>query len=128
MLMMVCVFVGFAKILLRFFVKSLFTTERAEVIGLPVVLGLASGGGGVNIHAADGIMYSSCHWWSPLLPILRYLLRIEKSQIAYIQSGLHAHCHREHEQVNVHRGEDNDQHGVGSEGRPDFDAGGFNRT
>ncbi|MDP1714924.1 MAG: hypothetical protein Q8L41_09275 [Anaerolineales bacterium] len=52
---MVNVFVGFAKIFFRVLVKSLLATERAEIIGLPVVFGLASGGRGVNVHAADGI-------------------------------------------------------------------------
>lgn len=41
-LMMVCVFVGFTKILLRFLVEGLLTTKRAEIIGLSFVFGRAS--------------------------------------------------------------------------------------
>ena len=61
MLMMVCVLVGFAEIFLGVLVEGFLAAERAEVVGLPVVLGCASGGGRVNIHAADGIMYGCCH-------------------------------------------------------------------
>jgi len=61
MLMVVFVLIGFAKILLRLLVEGLLTTERAKVIGLSFVLGCASGGRGINVHVADGIMYCSRH-------------------------------------------------------------------
>jgi len=37
------------------------------------------------------------------------MLPIDKSQIAYMLSGLHVHGHGRHEQVNVHAGENYDQ-------------------
>ena len=61
MLMMVCVLVGFAQVLLRLFVEGFLATERAEVVGLAFILRCASGGGGINVHAAYGIVYCSCH-------------------------------------------------------------------
>jgi len=67
---MMCVFVGFAKIFLGFLVESLLATERTEVIGLTLILGCASGGCGGNVHAADGIMYCSCHGYLLLLDII----------------------------------------------------------
>jgi len=64
---MVCVFVRFSKILLRFLVEGFLTTERAKIISLPFILRCASSGCGVNIHAANGIMYCSCHRLSPFV-------------------------------------------------------------
>lgn len=58
---MVRVFVGVTKIFFRVRIKRLLTAGRTEIIGLPLVLGCASGGGGVNVHSANGIMYCSCH-------------------------------------------------------------------
>jgi hypothetical protein len=58
--MVVSVFVV-SKILFRLLFESLLASERAKVIGLPVVFGLASGGGGINIHAAYGVMYGCYH-------------------------------------------------------------------
>ena len=57
--MLVCVFVGFAEIFLRLFIKRLLTTKRAEVIGLSFVFGRASGGRGVNVHMTNRIVYGS---------------------------------------------------------------------
>ena len=54
-LVMMRVVVGFAKILLGFLVERHLIAERAEVVGLTLVLRRASGGRGVNVHAADGI-------------------------------------------------------------------------
>ena len=60
-LVMMRVFVGFAEVFLRLLVECLLASERAEVIGLPVIFRRASGGGGIDIHVADGIVYSGCH-------------------------------------------------------------------
>lgn len=57
------VFFGFTEIFLRVLVEGLLAPERTEIIGLPLVLGLACGGGGVNIHAANGIVDCVCHWF-----------------------------------------------------------------
>jgi hypothetical protein len=58
---MMSVFVYFAQILLRLFVKGLLATERTEVISLPFILGGASCGGGVDVHVTDRVMYGCCH-------------------------------------------------------------------
>ena len=76
--MLVCVFVGFAEIFLRLFIESLLATERTEVKSLPVVLGCASGGLGVNVHVTDGIVYCCCHsfylLWLDLIITLKEIL------------------------------------------------------
>lgn len=59
--MMVGVFVGFSKILLGFLVKGFLATERAEIIRLPLVFGYTGSGGGIDIHVANGIVYSGSH-------------------------------------------------------------------
>lgn len=51
----------FAKILFRVFIEGFFTSERTEVIDLPIVFGRARSGGGIDIHVANGIMHSGCH-------------------------------------------------------------------
>src|SRR3972149_355070 len=66
-LMLVSVFVGFAEIFLRLFIKSLLTTKRAEVISLTFVLGCASGGCGINVHPTDGVLNGCCHRLSPFV-------------------------------------------------------------
>ncbi len=64
-LVMMSVLVCLAKILLRVLVESFLAAERTEVIGLSVVFRCASGGDWINVHAADGIVYCSCHRLSP---------------------------------------------------------------
>ena len=59
------VFVRFAEVLLKFFVKGFLAPERAEVVGLSFILGCASGGCGVNIHSAGEIFNS--HRFQPFL-------------------------------------------------------------
>jgi len=54
-------FVCLTEVFFRFLVESLLATERAEVVSLAVVLGRAGGSRGINVHAADGIMYGRCH-------------------------------------------------------------------
>jgi len=56
----------FAHVLLRVGVERLLAARSAEVIRLPLVLGLAGRGGGVNLHAANGIVYRS-HRSAPFL-------------------------------------------------------------
>lgn len=92
--MLVCVFVGFAEIFLRLFIESLLATERTEVKSLPVVLGCASGSCGVNIHSADGIMYSSCHLLSPYVDWIILLKDIvNKSHITQSLVGISAYVY-----------------------------------
>jgi hypothetical protein len=65
--MVVSVFVamtGRLDILAGFLVEGFLTARRAEVIGFALVFGLASGGLGVNIHAANGVFF---HKFSPLV-------------------------------------------------------------
>jgi|ERR1035437_1829425 hypothetical protein len=50
----------FAQVLLRIEVKLLFALGTAEVIGLPLVLSLSSGGGRLYVHAAHRIFHSCC--------------------------------------------------------------------
>ncbi len=64
-LMMMRVFLGFAKIFLGVGVKRLLAAERAEIIGLSLVFGCTGSGGGIDIHVADWIMYCGCHRLSP---------------------------------------------------------------
>jgi len=64
---MVSVFVTVAfdlNVLAWFLVESLLAASRAEVIGLALILGLASGNFWVNIHTTNGVFY---HVFSPLL-------------------------------------------------------------
>ena len=70
MLMLVGVFVRFANILLRFLVEGFLTSERTEVIGLAFIFGLASGGRGIDVHAANGIVHSCCHRLSPSIDLI----------------------------------------------------------
>ncbi len=70
MLMLVGVFAGFANILLRFLIKGFLATERTEVVGLALILGLASGGRGIDVHAANGIVHSCCHRLSPSIDLI----------------------------------------------------------
>jgi hypothetical protein len=53
-MVMVGVFVGF-RILLRFLVERLLATGGAKIVCLPFVFGTASGGLGINIHAANRV-------------------------------------------------------------------------
>ena len=62
---LVLMLVFFTEILFGFLVEGLLAAERTEVIGLTVVFGCACGGGGINVHVADGVMYGSCHTLSP---------------------------------------------------------------
>jgi hypothetical protein len=58
---LVLMLVFFADILLRLFVEGLLAAERAEVIRLAFVFGLASCGCRVNVHSAHGIFDSCDH-------------------------------------------------------------------
>ena len=58
---LVLMIVFFTEILFRVLIERLLASERAEVIRLPVIFRRASGGGGIDIHVADGIVYSGCH-------------------------------------------------------------------
>lgn len=59
--MVMSVFIGLGEILFRLLVEGFLAAERAEVVSLPVVLGLACRGCGIDIHVADGVMHSGCH-------------------------------------------------------------------
>ncbi len=48
-------------IFLGVFIKGLLASRRAEVVGLPFILRLSSGGCGINIHATYGIFNCRCH-------------------------------------------------------------------
>ena len=65
--MVMLVFVRFANVFFRVLIEGFLTTERAKVIGLSFVFGCACGGGGVNIHVADWVMYGNCHRSSPFV-------------------------------------------------------------
>ena len=56
-----------AQILLRIMIELLFALGAAEVICLPFVLGMSSGGGRFYVHAAYRIFHSGCaiHLISP---------------------------------------------------------------
>jgi hypothetical protein len=45
-------------------IKPLFALGAAKVIGLPSMVGVFSGGGGVYVHAANGVFHNGCaaHW------------------------------------------------------------------
>ena len=83
--------VGLAQIFLGFFVERSFAARRAEVIGR------TSGRRRVDIHMANGIMYSCCHKLVSFAEIIQHLEPIDKGQIAYTWRGLHPHGHGEHE-------------------------------
>ena len=53
-----------AQILRRTMIELLFAFGAAEVIRLPIVLGVSSGNGSVNVHAANGIFHNggAAHW------------------------------------------------------------------
>ena len=59
--MLVLVFVGLADILLGPLVERLLAAHGAEVVGLSFILRRAGCSRGVDIHAADGIMYCVSH-------------------------------------------------------------------
>ena len=65
-------FVLFAEILLRILIEGFLASRRAEVIGLSLVFGRSSRGGGVNVHVADGVMYGIVHDWLLLLDSIRH--------------------------------------------------------
>jgi hypothetical protein len=56
-LVMVLVFIHIAEIFLGILVEGFLAAHRTEVIDLPFILGCASGGGGVNVHMTDGVVY-----------------------------------------------------------------------
>ena len=61
-LMMVTVFVaGSAYILFGILVKGLLAPWGTEVVCLPLILGFARRGCGVDIHATHRIFYCICH-------------------------------------------------------------------
>ena len=76
---MVRVFVGLAKILLRFFIKK--TSPNRTVIGLAFVFGSAGRSCGVNIHSWNGVMYC-CHKLSPF--VIYDLILIDRVIGSYI--------------------------------------------
>ena len=76
-----------AQVLFRLLVESLLATERAEVVGLAVVLRLACRALGRDIHVADGVFEGLSHKQSPFIVILLESLQIDESQIAYFQTG-----------------------------------------
>ena len=86
-LVMMSVFVRLAKILPRLLVEGFLATERAEVVGLAVVLGLARRALGRDVHIADGVFEGLSHKQSPFIVILLESLQIDESQIAYLQTG-----------------------------------------
>jgi hypothetical protein len=51
---------GLAQVLLRIMIELLFALGAAEVIRLPFVLGMPSGGSRVHVHAAHGIFHGGC--------------------------------------------------------------------
>jgi hypothetical protein len=51
---------GLAQVLLRIKIELLFALGAAEVIRLPFVLGMSSGGSRFYVHAAHRIFYSRC--------------------------------------------------------------------
>ena len=81
-----------AEILLRLFIEGLLATQRAEIIGLAFILGCASRSGRINVHAADGIMYCSCHRFSPFLLIMFVKYRRDERQSAYHSTGILAYA------------------------------------
>ena len=74
---MVRVFVSLAELLFRFFVEGLLAAERAEVISLAFILRFAGGGGGIDIHAAYGVVYCICHSCSFSLDYASFVRLIE---------------------------------------------------
>ena len=50
----------FTQVLLRTKIELLFALGAAEVIRLPFVLGMSSGGSGFYVHAAHRIFHSGC--------------------------------------------------------------------
>ncbi len=60
-LMMMRVFMSLAEILLGIGIKRLLAAKRAKIIRLPLVFGCAGSSSGVDIHVANGVMYSGCH-------------------------------------------------------------------
>lgn len=84
---MVNVLVGLAEVLFRLLVEGFLATERTEVVGLTVVLGLARRGLGRDIHVTDGVFEGLSHTQSPFIVILLESLKIDESQTAYIQTG-----------------------------------------
>jgi hypothetical protein len=45
-------------------IELLFALRAAKVKGLPSMVGVFSGGGGVYVHAANGVFHNGCtaHW------------------------------------------------------------------
>jgi len=76
----------FAEILLGFLVEGFLAPERAEIIGLCFILGCASGGRGINVHAADGIMHCGCHELSFQLDYAQFYIS-DKRKEAYEEIG-----------------------------------------
>lgn len=99
-------------------VERFLTTGGTEVIRLAFVVRFASSCGRINIHMANGIMYSRCHKLVSFEEIIRHLEALDKGQIAYRLPGLHSHGHGEHEQIYVHDGKNNDQSSIRHEGTP----------
>src|SRR5574339_1054824 len=64
--MMLLMFICLAEIFLRVLIKGFLAAWGTEVVGLPLVLGRASRGRGINIHSTNGVVYCICHI-NPLL-------------------------------------------------------------
>ena len=88
-LVMMSVFVSFAQIFLRLFVKRLLAAKRTEVIGLSIVFRRTSCGRGVYVHVADGIVYSSCHRLSPFVRYDYHIYRSHYGELYYLLSYRH---------------------------------------
>ena len=58
---MLLMFIRLAEIFLRVLIKGFLAAWGTEVVGLPLVLGCASRGRGVNIHSTNGVVYCICH-------------------------------------------------------------------
>jgi hypothetical protein len=49
-----------AQVLIRVKIELLFALGAAEVIRLPLVIGMSSGGSRVHVHAAHGVFHGGC--------------------------------------------------------------------
>ena len=97
--MVMLVFVRFANVFFRVLVEGFLAAKGTEVVGLSLILGRAGGGGGVNIHVANRVVYSSCHKLSPFVwfnyLINRLLQREPYYSTIYRQFGVFLVIHSE---------------------------------
>ena len=58
---MVFVFIRITEIFLRILIEGFLAARRAKVIGVSIVFRGPGSCGRIDVHVANGVMYSSCH-------------------------------------------------------------------